>query len=459
MPERPNDQPEEAQSDNGIPPLLAAGALIASRYRLDQRLGEGGMGEVWAATHAVTRRRVAVKFLKSSVSSSPEMRRRILREARAATLVRHRNVVEVIDVFELENGAPVMVMALMSGETLGAKLARQKTLAVGEVAALLLPVVDAVRAAHAQGIVHRDLKPDNIFLMKEDGSDPIVKVLDFGIAKLTATEGSAIETSPLTITGALIGSPNYMSPEQCCGEKDIDQRADVWAVGVILYECLAGQRPVDGSNLGQFVTRLLRDDIVPLEARVPEVPAELAHVVGRMLSRQREDRPRDLTEIRAVLSGMADHTASEKIVADVPPSERVTTSRSSGLTRVPAIAATAIAVIVIIAWSVMRVAPLRASEDDRLDKPAMQLTNVSPVVRPPDPASTGVVESATLPPPPPGSTSLRPTLVPTSEPVERPHRRIGADTTAPLVAASGSPSADPPRRKPARRGVFEQVPF
>jgi hypothetical protein len=166
-------------SQAGLPPL-SAGVVVAARYRLDHRLGEGGMGEVWAATHAITRRRVAMKFLKGSASLRPEMRQRFLREARAASMVRHPNVVEVLDVFEVGGGVPVMVMDLLSGETLGARLARDKVLAVDEVAGLLLPVVEAVEAAHAMGIVHRDLKPDNIFLTKGEGS--VIKVLDFGIA-------------------------------------------------------------------------------------------------------------------------------------------------------------------------------------------------------------------------------------------------------------------------------------
>lgn len=294
-----------AQASQATTLQLAAGTLLAGRYRLDQRLGEGGMGEVWAATHTITRRRVALKFLKVSAATGSKMHKRFLREARAVSLVRHRGVVEVRDVFELEGGVPVMVMDLLIGETLGAKLERDKAIGADEVVALVLPAVDAIEAAHARGIVHRDLKPDNIFLEAAEGGQVVVKVLDFGIAKFTATEGDAAETGVLTGTGSVLGTPWYMAPEQLCGEGNIDTRADVWSLGVILYECLSGRRPVEGSNVPQLVARVLRTPIVPIEQLVPELAPELARLVGRMLARSREDRPRDLAEVRQVLARLA----------------------------------------------------------------------------------------------------------------------------------------------------------
>ena len=162
---------------------LAEGSLIAGRYRLEHHLGEGGMGTVWAATHTVTRRSVAMKFLKDSMRHRKDLRERFLREAAAASSLKHPNVVEIIDVFDFAEASPVMVMELLKGETLGAKLLRDERLSVEETAALMLPVVSAVGAAHAHGIVHRDLKPDNLFLLEGVG-EPSVKVLDFGIAKL-----------------------------------------------------------------------------------------------------------------------------------------------------------------------------------------------------------------------------------------------------------------------------------
>ncbi|HLW44939.1 MAG TPA: serine/threonine-protein kinase [Acidimicrobiales bacterium] len=296
------------ESPSGGPPPLSSGTLIGGRYRLDERLGEGGMGEVWAATHVITRRRVAMKFLKGSAAMRMDMRQRMLREARATSLVKHPSVVELIDVFELDGGVPVLVMDLLVGETLGAKLTTSPVLAAREAATLLLPVVEAVEAAHAKGIVHRDLKPDNIFLNRGEAGDITVKVLDFGIAKLTATEGDAAETGALTGTGSLVGTPWYMAPEQCYGERDIDQRADIWALGVILYECLAGARPVEGASMGQVLKRILHEGIVPLEERISGVPPELGALIRRMLEHGRDNRPRDLSDVHRVLSALAGRT-------------------------------------------------------------------------------------------------------------------------------------------------------
>jgi serine/threonine-protein kinase len=146
-----------------------------------------------------------------------------------------------------------------------------------------------------------------------------VKVLDFGIAKLTAREGEEPESGSLTGPGSVMGTPWYMAPEQCCGEKDIDERADIWALGVILYECLAGRRPVEGSHVGELVRRMLGDGIVPIEARVPGIAPELARVMGRMLARERDDRLRDLAEVREVLDGLQSGRSRIRLTLPVTP--------------------------------------------------------------------------------------------------------------------------------------------
>ncbi|HXK16419.1 MAG TPA: serine/threonine-protein kinase, partial [Polyangiaceae bacterium] len=282
-------------------PALSEGSLIAGRYRLEHLLGEGGMGVVWAATHTVTRRSVAMKFLKDSMRHRKDLRERFLREAAAASSLKHPNVVEIIDVFDFEEGSPVMVMELLKGETLGAKLLRDERLSVEETAALLLPVVSAVGAAHAQGIVHRDLKPDNLFLL-EGGGEPRVKVLDFGIAKLSAER--YLQDGPagmLTESGSMLGTPCYMAPEQASGESPVDHRADIWSLGVILYECLSGMRPIEGENLPQVVARLMSAGIMPLERIAPELPPEVTGLVKQMLTRDVGRRPASLVEVSRTL--------------------------------------------------------------------------------------------------------------------------------------------------------------
>jgi eukaryotic-like serine/threonine-protein kinase len=285
--------------------VLEVGRTVAGRYRLDRMLGQGGMGEVWAATHAVTRRSVAMKFVKGPSHTRPELRRRFMREARAASAVQHPNVVEVFDVFELDAETPVMVMELLTGETLGRKLAREAQLDLDEAIATLLPAVSAVGSAHAFGVVHRDLKPENLFLARSSAveGETTVKVLDFGIAKFSSA--MAGETG-VTETGTTLGTPCYMAPEQAMAERELDHRIDVWALGVILYETLSGARPIEGDTVGQVVKHLMTTGITPLERVVPGLPTELTALVNRMLSRERSRRPEDLREVFEVLRHLTD---------------------------------------------------------------------------------------------------------------------------------------------------------
>jgi eukaryotic-like serine/threonine-protein kinase len=285
-----------------VPLELVPGAIVAKRYQLDRALGQGGMGIVWAATHTVTRKKIALKFLKGPVHLRPELRRRFLREARAASAVVHPNVLEVHDVFELDDDTPVMLMDLLEGETLGARIARLGKIPLPEAADILIQVVSAVGTAHAVGVVHRDLKPDNIFLVDSPKAPPSVRVLDFGIAKLVGLEGPTAETGIITGTGSMVGTPCYMSPEQSYGEKAVDYRTDIWSLGVIFYECLTGARPVEGDSIGQVVKRLLSDGITPISVALPSIPGDVATLVDTMLAREREQRTQDLREVNAVLS-------------------------------------------------------------------------------------------------------------------------------------------------------------
>jgi eukaryotic-like serine/threonine-protein kinase len=274
---------------------LREGSLIASRYRLDRLLGEGGFAVVWAATHIVTRKRVALKFLKDVYAADTRFCQRFLREARAACAVNHPNIIAIHDVFADESG-PLMVMDLLEGESLGDRLKRDGKLSLQQVGAIMLPVISAVETAHSAGILHRDLKPDNIFVLKKSGpaSDDAVevKVLDFGIAKITALEGDSAQSASLTNSGGLVGTPLYMSPEQALGDRALDRRSDVWAIGVILYECLAGVRPIEAETFGLVIKKLVAaESIPPLSKHRPELPAELTGIVDRTLTIDRSKRP------------------------------------------------------------------------------------------------------------------------------------------------------------------------
>jgi eukaryotic-like serine/threonine-protein kinase len=300
--------------------------LIAGRFRLEEILGEGGMGQVWAATHEVTERRHALKFLSAGLTS-PCLRKRFLLEARAACRVDHPNIVTVHDVFELPDGTPVMVMDYLQGETLRDLMDRQGALPLPGAADILLPVVSALGCAHERGIVHRDLKPENIFLVAGRSRAARVRVLDFGVAKLMGNAAPS-PAAPITEVGQLVGTPLYMAPEQCSGQADIDHRADIWAVGVMCYELLAGRHPIEGDNLAQVIQTIISRGFGPLEQAVPDLPAEITELVASMLRRDRAERLSDLSQAARVLS---EHATIEALSFAAPYSALPNRRKADGL--------------------------------------------------------------------------------------------------------------------------------
>jgi hypothetical protein len=289
---------------------LEAGSVIAGAYRLERVVGEGGMGVVWAAREIATGRAVALKFLREGHETDVRNQERVLREARATMAISHANIAKIEAVLETDAGVPFLVMELLEGESLRDLLRRRGSLTPIECARILLPVVDAVLAAHASHIVHRDLKPENVFIADGDR----VRVLDFGIAKQLPKTGEA-EAASLTTAGALIGTPIYMAPEQVFGDDDIDGSADVWSLGIIVYECLAAKRPTDGDGFGPVIKRITTETLEPLEQARAGLPRRITGVVGRMLMRDRAKRP-PLVEVRAILASILE--AGEGAV----PSER-----------------------------------------------------------------------------------------------------------------------------------------
>jgi serine/threonine-protein kinase len=251
------------------------------------------------------------------------MRQRFLREARAASAVEHPNVLEVRDIFEVDGGTPVMVMDLLEGETLGQRIARDGQLSLPNAADILAQVVSGVGTAHSAGVVHRDLKPDNVFIVRAKDGTESVRVLDFGIAKLVGPQGTNTENGMVTGTGVMLGTPCYMSPEQSSGEKDIDHRTDIWSIGAILYETLSGARPVEGDSIGQVVKRLIVEGITPISVLLPTLPADMVHLIDRMLCREREGRPQDLREVNEVLARYATRKVPDFGPASAPRPEAV----------------------------------------------------------------------------------------------------------------------------------------
>ncbi|HWA73458.1 MAG TPA: serine/threonine-protein kinase [Polyangiaceae bacterium] len=276
--------PWSADTDE-VPTGRRTGQIIGGKYRLLRLIGQGGMGEVYEAQHAVVGRRFAVKFLHAHLAQSNSALLRFRREAEAAGALENEHIAAVVDFDISQDGAPFLVMEYLVGESLGELLQREGPLPLSRVVGALLQVCRGLQAAHGAGIIHRDLKPDNLFLCKRsDGSD-FVKILDFGIAKLNRAEASDI-----TRSGATLGTPFYMSPEQARGEKSIGERADVYALGVILYELLSAQKPHPGDSYNSILAHILSKPVVPLEQLRSGLPPGFAAVVERALSSLPEQR-------------------------------------------------------------------------------------------------------------------------------------------------------------------------
>ncbi len=269
------------------------GDLVAGKYVVDQLLGEGGMGAVFAATHRLTGKQVALKWMLPELARDEDAVHRFMREAQAAGRINHPNVVDVYDVGQHDESF-FLVMELLRGEPLTSALSR-RDLTVREVLDILLRAMRGVASAHRQGVVHRDLKPDNIFLAyEEDGVRREPKVLDFGISKVS-NEG---QINPrLTRTGAVVGTPYYMSPEQIRGSDTLDRRADVYAFGVILYEALTGQVPFIADTYGALVLEIATATPKTPSELVPGLPPELSLVVMQAMARNAQDRFPDLESL------------------------------------------------------------------------------------------------------------------------------------------------------------------
>jgi serine/threonine-protein kinase len=258
-------------------PEERVGADLAGKYRLERILARGGMATIYRGVHAWTERRVAVKILHHEFARDEEIVRRFLQEARATSQLRHPNVVDVLDMGQDEERTVYLVMELLEGETLRQRL-RRGVLTLDEISTFILPLLRGVALAHQRGVVHRDLKPDNLFLSR-DGEHLLPKVLDFGVAKLAGGEASS------TRTGTVLGTPQYMAPEQVRGERDVGPTADVWSMGVVLFLALSGRLPFEAETPGGVMSKVLVESAPALRSAAPDVPDAVAAVVDRALSR------------------------------------------------------------------------------------------------------------------------------------------------------------------------------
>jgi serine/threonine protein kinase len=277
--------------------------VIGERYGNYQALsllGEGGMGAVYLAEHPGIGRRVAIKVLKSELDHDPQLLTRFLNEARAANAIRHPNIIEVLDSGTTERGASYLVMELLEGEALSARIKRLSRLDERSAVEIAMQTASGLGAAHAKGIIHRDLKPDNLFIIPEesDAARERVKILDFGIAKLHMLAGDSLKTR----TGTLMGTPVYMSPEQCLGTKEVDHRSDIYSLGIIIYEMLAGRTPFISEGFGELLSMHLHERPGSLRAFAPQVTAEVEFAVMRMLTKKPDDRYQSMGDVRVALA-------------------------------------------------------------------------------------------------------------------------------------------------------------
>jgi eukaryotic-like serine/threonine-protein kinase len=265
---------------------------VVKRYRLAQLLSSGGMGSLYRATHLRTGREVAVKFLLDLDDTA-----RFQIEARATVELKHPNVVDMLDMDETEDGVPFLVMELLHGQTLAAHLEQAERMMPRECLHWLVPVMGAVAMAHDRGILHRDIKPENIFMSRAPDGRIVPKLLDFGVAKT--------RTMPtITRSGAIVGTPAYMSPEQALAEQELTPATDVWSMGVVLFECCAGTRPFQGDSATSVLLKVVRDPAPSLESTCPDLPLPWSRAVDRGLQRSVPLRPRDMGEYaRRLLHG------------------------------------------------------------------------------------------------------------------------------------------------------------
>jgi len=278
--------------------MFTEGTLVAGKYRIDRLLGRGGMGIVAAATHVHLGQRVALKILKPELATSEHVVERFVREGRAVAALRGEHVCRVSDVGELDDATPFLVMELLEGTDLARLLTTSGPLSVQRACSYVLQACIGVGEAHALGIIHRDLKPANLFLSHRPDGTPLIKVLDFGIAKAQNTDAEF----SLTRTASVLGSPGYMSPEQLKSSRDVDLRTDIWSLGVILFELVSGRRPFQAQSITELAIRVTLD---PRPSFVEPMPHGFDQVIDRCLAKEPGHRYPDLANLAHALAAYA----------------------------------------------------------------------------------------------------------------------------------------------------------
>ncbi|MBN1610568.1 MAG: protein kinase [Polyangiaceae bacterium] len=290
----------DGHSPSGVPTAFEPGRVLGGRFRVERELGAGGMGVVLVATHLELDEPVALKVMLPKCASNAEAASRFAREARASVKIRSEHIVRVLDVARLEDGTPYMVMEYLEGTDLAGLLEAQGPLPPPAAVAYVLQACDAIAAAHALGIIHRDLKPANLFLARRGDGTQGIKVLDFGISKLSVRLSERDAT--LTGTSVMMGSPPYMAPEQMLSAKSADARTDIWGLGCVLYELIVGSRPFRGTTMPELCAAIMAESPTPPSELRPDAPKGLDTVVLRCLEKSPAARYPTVAELASALA-------------------------------------------------------------------------------------------------------------------------------------------------------------
>ncbi|HWM84821.1 MAG TPA: serine/threonine-protein kinase [Kofleriaceae bacterium] len=323
------------------------GTVLEHRYEIIRKIGQGGMGAVYEATHKLIGKRMAVKVLLDKYAQKDPIVARLEQEARLASQIGHTNIIDITDIGQTEDGRTFVVMEFLEGESLGALIARSGRLDTRRAIGIARQVASALSAAHEKEIVHRDIKPENIFLLRR-GEDDFVKVVDFGISKSIRPE-SGDESPRLTQTGMVLGTPLYMSPEQARGDEQLDHRIDVYALGVILYEMVTAEVPFRGTNYLNILSQVLSEEATPPSQLNPEVSADLEAVILKTMEKDRDERYQTMDEMAAdltALHGDSMKTTGARLTANRRRKRAVRRSALRGIVWLAAISVVATAAVI-----------------------------------------------------------------------------------------------------------------
>jgi eukaryotic-like serine/threonine-protein kinase len=422
-------------------PVLAPGTVIASKYRLDRPLARGGMGSVWVGRHLQLDVAVAVKFMDASFASSAEALGRFEREAKACARLKSPNIIQVHD-YGVEDGTPYIVMELLEGEDLGARLNHVGRIHPAVAVPIAVQIAKALRSAHEAGIIHRDLKPGNVFLCRHQDEE-IVKVLDFGIAK---SVGDA-QVGESTATGMVMGSPHYMSPEQARALKEIDARTDLWALGVILYRCVTGRLPFPGTQISGVLVSICMDPIPPPSQLVPGLGLEVDAFFARALARDpayRFQSARELAEAFSVVAGVTPRpfTTSADLMVTAGTAPAVTSQAAGTAPLQPSRGPLLVLAIVVGALALMTGAVVLVLQ---LRRPQSPPPSPAAIVEAPMPSAAAIPPEVAAPPTVQPQPSALPLSAMATASAQAPHAKPPAAAAAHASASPSTPSWAGPR--------------